>query len=94
MTNFPLLVGQWAIMLMSIGCAAAIANAITVRFWGVNIFGQPEVHVPGWAFVVILVSSGLVVTNITIYALLRVAYVILEEIRTEPHYIIEKFGRL
>ena len=93
-TTFPLMIGQWAIALMVLGCAAAIANALTVRFFQLNIFMQPEVYVPGWAFIVILVSGGLVVTNMAIYALLRMLYVILDEIKTEPRYVVERFGRL
>ncbi len=33
MTNFPIMIGQWSIALMLLGCAAAIANALTVRFF-------------------------------------------------------------
>jgi polyisoprenyl-phosphate glycosyltransferase len=84
MTNFPIQIGQWSIALMLLGCAAAIANALTVRFFQHDIFWQPEVYVPGWAFIVILVSGGLMITNIAIYAVLRMLYVILDETKTEP----------
>lgn len=93
-TDLPLTIGKLAVTLMSAGAMAAIANALLVRFFQVNIFGMPEEVVPGWAFIVILLSIGLVVTNITIYAVLRVLYVVLDEIRHEPYYLIEWYGRL
>ncbi|MAK63044.1 MAG: hypothetical protein CMK09_18905 [Ponticaulis sp.] len=93
-TNFPLIIGKAALWLMGSVCFLSALNAILVRFLGRNIFGQEEAYVPGWAFLVVLMSGGLFITNLAIYAILRTLYVILDEGKSGANYIVERYGRL
>lgn len=93
-TGLPLLIGQVAVLSMAVVGGLATINAVMVRLFKHNILLQPEPFVPGWAFVVILLSFGFMATNIAIYAAIRILYVLLNEGRTRPAYIVERFGRL
>lgn len=92
--GLPLLIGQFAVIAMAVASGVSIVNAFLVRLLGVNVFGQPEIYVPGWAFVTVLVSFGFFVTNIAICAELRVMYVLLDQSDTRPVYTVQRFGRI
>lgn len=92
--GFPLLLGQLPVLAMAVVSAMASINALVVRLFEVNIFGQPEAYVPGWTFIVLLTSFGFLITNIAIYAVLRFLYVLLGQFDRVPPYTVQKFGRL
>lgn len=92
--GLPLLIGRMAVVVMAAASAGSALNAILVRLAGVNVFGQPEAYVPGWTFMVVLVSFGFLVTNISIYAVLRFMHVLLGQSEKTPLYTVQRFGRI
>jgi glucosyltransferase len=92
--GFPAIFGSCALFLITLIAMVAIFDALLVRFFGLNLFLQPVEYVPGWAFLVVLVSSGFVILTAMIYALLRSVYIVIDELQTRPPYIVKKFGRL
>lgn len=93
-TNFPLLLGRYALTIITLASAVASLDALLVRFFGFNLLFQEVEYVPGWAFLVLLISCGFVMLSTTAFALLRSMYIVIDELRTEPPYTIKRFGRL
>ncbi|WP_448580737.1 hypothetical protein [Thermaurantiacus sp.] len=69
-------------------------NALLVRLFNVDILGRPETAEPGLTYLVIFIALGFLLTNISLYAVLRVISVIHEDVRREPYYIVEAFRRI
>lgn len=74
--------------------ALAVLNTLVVRVSGFDLFGQPQTFVPGWAYLVIIISAGFSAVTAMLYMLLMVQLVILEHVRGRPRYIVEYFGRV
>lgn len=94
LTEYPLRLAQGGLLLLSTILFFGVANALTVRLLNRNIFGGEEVGSPGWAYLVVLISVGFLLTNVSLYALLRTLRVLADDIRDEPLYIVEQVGRL
>lgn len=72
----------------------ATLNALTVRFFGVDLLGEQQANVPGWAYLVIFMSIGLTAIATLLHVIIMIQLVVLEQVRERPRYIIEYFGRL
>ena len=94
MTDYPLRVAQAGLALLSLVLFLAVLNAMTVRLLGRNLLGGAEVGFPGWAYLVLLVSVGFLMTNVVVYAVLRVLKVLADDLRDEPLYIVEQMRRV
>lgn len=94
MTSLPLQIATLSILVLVAGLFILSANALSVRFFEHTLLGEHMVAVPGWTYLVILMSSAFLLTNITLYALLRVLLVMSEDVRKEPNYIVEAYRRL
>ncbi len=94
MSRLPLRAAEAAIAIVSGVMVLLSLNAVTVRLFDRNLFGQPETIVPGWSYLVILISLGFIVTNISIYLVIRILTVISEDIRDTPLYVVEQYKRL
>lgn len=94
MTSFPLPIALAAIIPLVLGLFVLSANALSVRLFGVTLLGHTAVAVPGWTYLVILLSIGFLLTNAALYAILRMLLVIHDEVRNEPRYVVEAFRRL
>ena len=93
-TYFPATFGKYCLFLITLIALAASADALLVRFLGFNLFFQQAEYVPGWAFLVILVSAGFVILSAMAYALLRSVFIVIDELQTRPPYTVKRFGRL
>lgn len=84
----------FVIATLSIIIAVAVSNAVAVRVFGRNLLWQPAEVVPGWAYIVALVSFGFLMMTMLIYIVMRLQVLILEEVRETPPYVVEHFGRI
>jgi hypothetical protein len=94
MSRLPLRAAEAAIAIVSGVMVLLSLNALSVRLLDRNLFGQPETIVPGWSYLVILISLGFIVTNISLYLVIRILTVISEDIRESPLYVVEQYKRL
>lgn len=69
-------------------------DATLVRLFERNIFGQPDTIVPGWTFLVLIISLGFTLFSVLLYVILRLNLLILATIKRRPRYIIEQFQRI
>lgn len=93
-TQVPVQIASVGISFLTIALLGLIANAFTVRLFGYDLLLRPAVVVPGWTSLIITMSVGLLLTNITLYAMLRVLLVISEDVRSEPLYIVRAYRRI
>lgn len=71
-----------------------VLNTLSVRFFGHDLVAQPQVTVPGWAYIVMLMSAGFAAVAGMLYLVLTIQLVLLEQLRARPRYIVEYFGRI
>ena len=69
-------------------------DALLVRFFQINILGQPDTIVPGWTFLVLITSIGFMLCSFLLYIILRLNMLLLAELRRQQKYTIEKFERI
>ncbi len=69
-------------------------DAVLVRLFGRNILGQVDTIVPGWTFLVLIISIGFMLFSCLLYIILKMNLLILKDIRKPPRYIIEQFTRI
>ena len=93
-TSIPLKVLAAVIMLSSLFLIGVFFNALAVRFWGVDLFGTPQAQVPGWTFLVVLLSIFFLYLNVIFYIFGIYISNIQSEIKRRPLYIIESIKRL
>lgn len=94
MTDYPLRLAQLGLSVLSLVLFLGVTNALTVRLAGRNLLGGQEASFPGWAYLVVLLSAGFLLTNVSIYAVLRTLRVLADDLRDEPLYVIEQVQRL
>ncbi len=70
-----------------------VANALLVKFAGYDIFGNPGEAVPGWTFLVILISIFFAANFLILYIMSIYLSNIYQEIKQRPLYIIESIRR-
>lgn len=83
----------WIFILSGLVAAAAIVNAIKVKFWGVDIFGDAQPAISGWSFLVVMISSFFAITCLNLYIMSIYLSNIYSEIKNRPLYIIESVKR-
>jgi glycosyltransferase involved in cell wall biosynthesis len=84
----------WVFITSLVFSIAVITNALLVKFLGHDIFGIPQIIVPGWTFLTILVSIVLVILCFILYIILLFLFSINNEIKKRPIYTIESIQRL
>ena len=87
-------VAQFVILSFFIIIVLTSADALLVRLLERNIFGQPDTVVPGWTLLVLIISLGFMLCSGLLYIILRLNLIILSNIKQQPRYIIEHFGRI
>ncbi len=92
-TSFLSVLLGWIFLLSCVIAAAAIANALKVRLTNVDFLGQYHETVPGWAYLVVLVSVFFAVTCLNLYLMSIYLANIYREIKNRPLYIIESVKR-
>lgn len=93
-TSLPASLGKYSFLSITLIAIFATADALLVRFCGFNLFLQEVDYIPGWAFLILLISWGFVLLSAAAYAILRSIYIVIDELQTKPPYIVKRFGRL
>jgi hypothetical protein len=70
-----------------------ILNALMVRFSGHDLFGIPQEQVPGWAFLVVLLSINFNILLVILYFLYIYLTTIYAQVRRRPLYNIESIEK-
>lgn len=92
-TRVPLTVLKSCFYLTTFVAVAISANAISVRWRGLNLFNHVEQEVPGWTTLVLLISFGFAATIFALYIILRTILHLAAEYSTKPNYIIKSVQR-
>lgn len=92
-TDFLRSVLFWIFMFSVLVAGAAIVNAIKVKFTNVDIFGDHQPVLSGWAFLVVMISSFFAITCLNLYIMSIYLSNIYAEIKNRPLYIIESVKR-
>lgn len=71
-----------------------VVNALLVRVINRDILWQVQPAVPGWTYIVVLLAGGFAGLALLLYVILRVQLILLEEVQSQPRYVIEHFGRV
>lgn len=77
-------------VLLNLGFAV---NALMVKFSGINVFGKPQVHVPGWTFLVLLIILMFSILFLILYLFSIYLENITKEVKRQPLYFIESIQR-
>jgi len=81
------------IFLSSVVAGVAIFNAVKVKLTNVDIFGDPQQALSGWAFLVVMISVFFAITCLNLYIMSIYLSNIYSEIKNRPLYIIESVKR-
>lgn len=82
------------IFIFSLGImGVAVFNAFKVRFTNIDLFGEFHETIPGWAFLVVLISVFFAITFLNLYIMSIYLSNIYNEIKQRPLYIIESIKR-
>lgn len=92
-THVPLTILKSCFYLTAMVALAISANALSVRWRGLNLFNHVEQEVPGWTTLVLLISFGFAATIFALYILLRTILHLAQEYSTKPNYIIKSVQR-
>ena len=92
-TDFLRAVLLWVFIFSFFIAAAAIFNAVKVKLTNVDIFGDHQPVLSGWAFLVVLISSFFAITCLNLYIMSIYLSNIYAEIKNRPLYIIESVKR-
>jgi hypothetical protein len=92
-TTFLRTVLFWIFVLSGIVAAIAIVNAFKVKFSHVDIFGDYQEAISGWAFLVVLMSVFFSLTCLNLYIMSIYLSNIYAEVKNRPLYIIESVRR-
>jgi len=83
----------WLISLSVVFVSIVSINALFVKYLHHDVLGNPTQDVPGWTFLVILVSLGFAFQTFILYMMSIYLTGINDEIKRRPLYIIESFKR-
>ena len=83
----------WIFILSLLFSISVTTNAMMVKFIGFDIFGNPQKQVPGWTFLVVLMSIMFVLLCLILYIFSVYLASINNEIKQRPVYIIESIQR-
>lgn len=92
-TDFLRAVLLWVFIFSFFIATAAIFNAVKVKLTNVDIFGEHQPVLSGWAFLVVLMSSFFAITCLNLYIMSIYLSNIYAEIKNRPLYIIESVKR-
>ncbi len=92
-TDFLRSVLLWIFIFSFLIAAVAIFNAVKVKLTNVDIFGEHQPILTGWAFLVVLMSSFFAITCLNLYIMSIYLSNIYAEIKNRPLYIIESVKR-
>ncbi|MCB0632238.1 MAG: glycosyltransferase [Saprospiraceae bacterium] len=92
-TTFLSSVLLWIFLISLVFLAIVIANALTVKFAGYDLLGNPQEAVTGWTFLVVLMSIFFAITCLNLYIMSIYLANIYHEIKKRPLYIIESVER-
>jgi hypothetical protein len=92
-TTFLSSVLLWIFLISLVFLAVVIANALTVKFAGFDLLGNPQEAVSGWTFLVVLMSIFFAITCLNLYIMSIYLANIYHEIKKRPLYIIESVER-
>ena len=83
----------WIFVLSCLVAGLAIFNAVKVRLTNVDIFGEHQQAVSGWAYLVVMISVFFAITCLNLYIMSIYLSNIYSEIKNRPLYIIESVKR-
>jgi hypothetical protein len=95
-TSFTNFLHKVLLYIFLFSCAvagAAIFNAFKVKLTNVDIFGEYQAVVSGWAFLVVIISVFFSITCLMLYIMSVYLANIYAEIKNRPLYIIESVRR-
>lgn len=92
-TSFLRTMLLWIFLFSLFFLIAVVYNAIKVKMTGEDIFGNIGQAVPGWAFLVLLISVFFAVMCLNLYIMSIYLSNIFEETKQRPLYIIESIKR-
>lgn len=83
----------WIFLLSCLVAGVAVFNAVKVKLTRVDIFGDPQQALSGWAFLVVLMSVFFAITCLNLYVMSIYLSNIYTELKNRPPYIIESVKR-
>ena len=83
----------WIFLISLLFLGIVIFNAVKVKLTNVDIFGTAYDAVPGWTFLVVLISIFFAITCLNIYLVSIYLSNIYQEIKQRPLYIVESVQR-
>lgn len=83
----------WIFLGASLFGVLAIINALKVRITNYDLFGDYYEAVPGWTFLVVLISLFFAITYLNLYIISIYLANIYQEIKQRPLYILESVER-
>lgn len=84
----------WIFISSFVFLIAVVGNALKVRFTNYDLFGTYYETIPGWTFLVVLISIFFAITCLNLYIMSIYLSNIYYEIKQRPLYIIESVRRL
>ncbi len=92
-TTFLRSILLWIFLSSVVVAGVAIFNAVKVKLTNVDIFGDPQQALSGWAFLVVMISVFFAITCLNLYIMSIYLSNIYSEIKNRPLYIIESVKR-
>jgi glycosyltransferase involved in cell wall biosynthesis len=83
----------WIFLVSVLIAGVSIFNAVKVKLTQVDIFGDYQETLSGWAFLVVMVSSFFAITCLNLYVMSIYLSNIYTELKNRPPYIIESVRR-
>ncbi|MFN8303716.1 MAG: glycosyltransferase [Saprospiraceae bacterium] len=83
----------WIFLFSCLVAAVAVFNAVKVKLTRVDIFGDYQEVLSGWAFLVVLMSVFFAITCLNLYVMSIYLSNIYTEIKNRPPYILESVKR-
>lgn len=84
----------WIFIFSFLFLIGVVVNALKVRFTNLDLFGNYYETVPGWTFLVVLISIFFAITCLNLYIMSIYLSNIYNEIKQRPLYILESVRRL
>ncbi len=83
----------WIFIFSMVFLITVVINAIMVKFSNVDIFGDYHESMPGWTFLVVIISVFFAITCLNLYIMSIYLSNIYQEIKQRPLYILESVKR-
>ncbi len=83
----------WIFIFSLIFLFGVVINALKVKFFGSDLFGNPSEAVTGWTYLVVVISVFFAMTFLNLYIMSIYLSNIYTEIKQRPLYIIESVKR-